>query len=125
MSFFDFFKFKKPEPPKEDWTTIFPKEVVDGLLNEIKSNPQACRADEIPQGIGEFGLEKTNPIPTYGIPENEKAIIVAMKIENGESYLSLEEVTVTKKTFKPKYEKLSPELLKSRLKMLDNLMASK
>jgi hypothetical protein len=60
-----------------------------------------------------------------GIPENEKAIIVAMKIENGESYLSIEEVIVTKKTFKPKYEKLSPELLKSRLKMLDNLMASK
>jgi hypothetical protein len=60
-----------------------------------------------------------------GIPENENVIIVAMKIENGESYLSLEQTVVTKKTFKPKFEKLSPELLKSRLKMLDNLMASK
>lgn len=60
-----------------------------------------------------------------GIPENEKAIIVAMKIENGESYLALEEVIVTKKTFKPKFEKLSPEMLKARLKALDNLMASK
>jgi hypothetical protein len=72
MGLFDFFKSKKPEPPKEDWTTIFPKEMVDGLLNEIKSNPQACRADEIPQGFGEFGLEKTNPIPTFGIPNNEE-----------------------------------------------------
>jgi hypothetical protein len=58
MGIFDFFKSKKPELPKEDWTTIFPKEIVDGLLNEIRNNPQACRADDIPQGIGEFGLEK-------------------------------------------------------------------
>lgn len=60
-----------------------------------------------------------------GIPENETAIIVAMKIENGESYLALEQVIVTKKTFTPKFEKLSPEMLKARLKTLDNLMASK
>jgi hypothetical protein len=71
MGFFDFFKLKKTEPPNKDWTAIFPKEMVDGLLTEIKGNPQACKADEIPQGIGEFGLEKTNPIPTFGIPENE------------------------------------------------------
>ena len=83
MGFFDFFKSKKPEPPKEDWTNLFPKEMVDGLLNEIKSNPQACRADEIPQGIGEFGLEKTNPIPTYGIPENE-TYLHSLRTSNGE-----------------------------------------
>ncbi len=83
MGFFDFFKSKKPEPPKEDWTTIFPKEMVDGLLNEIKGNPQACKTDEIPQGIGEFGLEKTNPIPTYGIPENE-IYLQSLRTLNGE-----------------------------------------
>ena len=71
MGLFDFFKSKKPELPKKDWTTIFPKEIVDGLLNEIRNNHQAWRAYDIPQGIGEFGLEKTNPIPTYGIRENE------------------------------------------------------
>jgi hypothetical protein len=59
------------------------------------------------------------------IPENETVIIVAMKIEDGESYLSLEQVTTTKKTFIPKFEKLSPEMLKGRLKALDKLMASK
>lgn len=83
MGFFDFFKSKKPEPPKEDWTTIFPKEMVDGLLNEIRSNPQACRADEIPQGYGEFGLEKTNPIPTFGIPNNEE-YLHSLRTLNGE-----------------------------------------
>ena len=51
MGFFDFFRSKKIEPPKEDWTTMYTKEIVDGLLNEIKSNPQACRTDEIFQGV--------------------------------------------------------------------------
>ncbi|MBK9320158.1 MAG: hypothetical protein IPM91_16070 [Bacteroidetes bacterium] len=57
--------------------------MVDLLLNEIKSNHQACRVDEIPQGIGEFGLEKTNPIPTYGIPENE-TYLRSLRTLNGE-----------------------------------------
>jgi hypothetical protein len=83
MGFFDFFKSKKPDSPKEDWTNLFPKEIVDGLLSEIKNNPQACWTDKIPQGIGEFGLEKTNPIPTYGIPENE-AYLHSLRTSNGE-----------------------------------------
>lgn len=83
MGFFDFFKPKKVEPPQEDWTTMFPKEIVDGLLDEIKSNPQACRTDEISQGIGEFGLEKTNPIPVYGIPSNE-SYLQSLRTSNGE-----------------------------------------
>ena len=41
MGLFDFFKSKKPELPKKDWTTISPKEIVDGLLNEIRNNHQA------------------------------------------------------------------------------------
>ena len=33
----------------------------------VSTNPNACKKDQIPTGIGEFGLEKTNPIPVYGI----------------------------------------------------------
>lgn len=54
-----------------EWFDYIPEGFKSQLINEIESNPQCCELDEIPQGIGEFGLEKTNPIPTYGIPENE------------------------------------------------------
>lgn len=33
----------------------------------ISSNSKACNEDLIPEGYGEFGLDKTNPIPIYGI----------------------------------------------------------
>ena len=56
---------------KPEWFDYIPEEFKSQLINEIENNPQCCELDEIPQGIGEFGLEKTNPIPTYGIPENE------------------------------------------------------
>lgn len=68
MGLFDFFKKNNKQP---DWVSKLPKEMVDLLLREIKSNPQACSLDEIPQGFGEFGLEVTNPIPVYGVPSNE------------------------------------------------------
>ena len=38
------------------------------IMHEIiRENPKACNLDIIPEGIGEFGLVKTNPIPIYGI----------------------------------------------------------
>lgn len=83
MGFFDIFKRKKFEIPKSDWTTWMPREYADDLLNFIKSNSQACQSDEIQQGFGEFGLEKTNPIPTYGIPSNE-VYLRSLRTSNGE-----------------------------------------
>lgn len=71
MGLFDIFKNKK-ESDEFDWVSMMPKEIGDLLLNEIKTNSQACIVDEIPQGIGEFGLDKSNPIPIYGVPSNEK-----------------------------------------------------
>mgnify|MGYP005870141117 CR=1 FL=1 len=41
------------------------------LLREIKTNPQACCLDEIPEGKGRFGLDQSNPVPVFGIPSNE------------------------------------------------------
>tara|TARA_R110002124_G_scaffold284345_2_gene461449 strand:- start:534 stop:1274 length:741 start_codon:yes stop_codon:yes gene_type:complete len=72
MGLFDFFKSSSDKPRKEnDWVSSLPPEIADQILQEIKSNPQACNFDEIPQGIGVFGHERTNPIPTYGLPSNE------------------------------------------------------
>jgi hypothetical protein len=40
----------------------------ESLMHEIiKANPKACSENEIPEGFGEFGLDKTNPIPIYGM----------------------------------------------------------
>lgn len=49
----------------------------------IESNPQACKTDEIPQGIGRFGLDITNPIPVHGISDNV-AYLSRLRLENGE-----------------------------------------
>jgi hypothetical protein len=67
MGLFDFFKKKDKNP---DWVSQMPIELAKLFLVEIKSNPQACSFDEIPQGIGKFGLEASNPIPVYGVASN-------------------------------------------------------
>lgn len=36
----------------------------------INNNTQATELDEIPEGIGRYGLEKTNPIPIKGVMGN-------------------------------------------------------
>jgi len=52
-----------------------PLELDDNLLvmvvQGIVSNPQASDKPSLKEGIGEFGLSKTNPIPVYGTPSNE------------------------------------------------------
>lgn len=80
MGLFDFFKIGNRVP---DWKSELPKEMADMLLTEIKSNPQACTSNEIPQGIGRFGLDKTNPIPIFGIPESEN-YLSKIRTKNGE-----------------------------------------
>ena len=69
MGLFNF--FKKQQPVENDWTKIMPKEMADAFLSIIKENPQACKSDEIPVGIGDFGITPTNPVPVYGVPNNE------------------------------------------------------
>ena len=80
MGLLDFFS-KQPKEP--DWATLLPKEIADIMLSEIKSNPQACSLDELPFGTGLFGIERTNPIPVYGVPENEK-YLSKLRLHNGE-----------------------------------------
>lgn len=70
MGLFDLFR-KQPKPKEADWIQRLPAAMVQGMLQEIKSNPQACSLDELPQGSGPFGRVATNPVPVYGIPSNE------------------------------------------------------
>jgi hypothetical protein len=44
------------------------KSIMHDLIGE---NPLATKLDVIPEGIGEFGIEKSNPIPIYGIDNIE------------------------------------------------------
>jgi hypothetical protein len=80
MGLFDFIYKGNREP---GWKSALPKEMADMLLAEIKSNPQACTSNEIPEGIGRFGLDKTNPIPIFGIPDNEN-YLSKIRTKNGE-----------------------------------------
>lgn len=82
MGWFDFFKRKEFVQEEKDWTTLLPKDLVDSFLSKIKNNLQATRESTISSGIGEFGLEKTNPIPTYGIPNNE-TYLFSLRTANG------------------------------------------
>jgi hypothetical protein len=71
MGIFDFFNKKPSGESKPSWYSKVPKQIADTLWNEIISNPQCCNSDQINEGMGEFGLENTNPVPVAGIPENE------------------------------------------------------
>ena len=42
--------------------------VFPGMWQSISSNTQVCSEGRITQGIGEFGLEPSNPIPVFGPP---------------------------------------------------------
>ncbi len=83
MGLFDFLYSKPPIQLSFDWTKVVPKEFVDWHLSEINSNPQATKSDIIFDGFGEFGLEKTNPIPTYGIP-SKTAYLNSLRTRNGD-----------------------------------------
>jgi len=64
MGLFDIFKKKKERTLYDDLMDIpgmkEQKELFDVMS---KANEGGCTTDEMPEGIGEFGLEPTNPIP--------------------------------------------------------------
>jgi len=91
MRFLDLFRTKE----RADWAVCVPKEVAETIFKEISSNYQACRTSEIPQGYGEFGLDPTNPIPTFGVPSNE-AYLKSLRTTNGDvlNFRRLQSITV-------------------------------
>ena len=53
------------------------------ILNMIDNMCQDGTSDDtIPEGFGEFGRDKTNPIPIHGIPENE-IYLKKLRLYNG------------------------------------------
>lgn len=50
-----------------EWMWIGPSTAANFSLTQITENSQATTADEIPDTTGQFGLDSSNPIPTYGI----------------------------------------------------------
>lgn len=56
---------------KEDRVSTYPDELSDYMVNEILENPQATVNDKITGGVGKYGLDPTNPIPIFGIPNNQ------------------------------------------------------
>ena len=86
MGLFDFFKSKTPEEKKLE---KFLKIRENSKIKEKKSlmHPIIAMAphddslkDENPKGTGEFGLEKTNPVPVYGI-DNVPAYMDKLRYE--------------------------------------------
>lgn len=75
--------FKK-KPKEFDWVSQMPPELAQMLLDEIKTNPQACRTtDEIPNAGGPFGLSASNPVPVYGIASSE-IYLGRLRMANGD-----------------------------------------
>ena len=64
MGFFDLFK-KKKERTLYDELMDIPgmKEQIELFEIMSEANKGGCTTDEMPEGIGEFGLVPTNPIP--------------------------------------------------------------
>lgn len=64
------------------WFYTMPNYKAKALERIIRHNPQACRKNKIPQGYGQFGLDRTNPIPVYGDPEIE-VYLSKLRLNNG------------------------------------------
>ena len=86
MGLFDFFKSKTPEEKKlEKFLKIRENskiKVKKSLMHSIiaMAPHDDSLKDENPKGTGEFGLEKTNPIPVYGI-DNVPAYMDKLRYE--------------------------------------------
>lgn len=61
-----------------------------------------------------------NTKPQFSVIKGEDLVLVAMKVENGESYLSLMEMKGQNIELTPNFKQLSPSEIKEKLKVLDN-----
>lgn len=55
------------------------------------------------------------------IAKDEPAVLVAVKIENGESHLAIAPITTAKMTYKLKFKAMTPEEMKMEMKLLDSV----
>jgi hypothetical protein len=60
-----------------------------------------------------------NPIVFKNVKENESAIVVSLKTENQKAYLAIQPIVTGSEKTELKYEEVTPQLLKEKLKTLD------
>lgn len=78
MGLFDFFGKKKKEEQEA-------AELLNAIIQyQVESRKDGVDTDEIPNGYGPFGLSKTNPIPTRGVPGSNE-YIARLRTKDGRS----------------------------------------
>ncbi len=69
---------------RPSWFDYWDLSEVKEHLEQILNNSQATHLDNITEGLGDFGFDKSNPIPVYGIPEG-KVYLDKLEFENGDT----------------------------------------
>ena len=89
MGIFDFFKKKKPKSFMDEIEDISPAAAMMMKMQQEmwRDNPYGCSTDEMPNGIGEFGLEATNPIPVNTI-HGSKIYLDGLRAPDGTKVIS-------------------------------------
>lgn len=78
MGLFDFFGKKKKEEQEA-------AELLNAIIQyQVESRKDGVDTDEIPNGYGPFGLSKTNPIPTRGVPGSNE-YLARLRTKEGRS----------------------------------------
>ena len=84
MGIFDFLKKKKPKSLMDEIKDISPvaAEYMKMQAALWSDNSRGCSTDEMPNGIGEFGLEATNPIPVNTV-QGSKLYLAGLRAPDG------------------------------------------
>jgi len=78
MGLFDFFGKRKKEEQEA-------AELLNAIIQyQVESRKDGVDTDEIPNGYGPFGLSKTNPIPTRGVPGSNE-YLARLRTKEGRS----------------------------------------
>ena len=85
MGIFDLFKKKKPKSFMDEIEDISPvaAEYMKMQQELWRDNSRGCSTDEMPNGIGEFGLEATNPIPVNTVELGSKKYLAGLRAPDG------------------------------------------
>ena len=84
MGIFDLFKKKKPKSLMDE---IGGSLELEGYIKMQQAlwgeNSSGCSTNEMPNGIGEFGLEATNPIPVNTVELGTKKYLAGLRAPDG------------------------------------------
>ena len=84
MGIFDLFKKKEPKSLWDelmDMPEVKEQKDLHDAMNAMNSG--GCTTDEMPNGIGEFGIEPTNPIPVNTVELGSKIYLAELRAPDG------------------------------------------